>query len=215
MLLLTAVQQAAEATEKATTTPADYINMGIGIATAVTALLIALFRFKDRAELASKIGAIDEALKIMPDVNQCLDTLSRKYVHSVSFRQAKDLVFNACATSELIIKCWCCRFMRKGMPAFDDSMWSVQKTTKGQYLATIDRLDGFEYKGHPIKDFVLKEDFEAIAEEIETNIRNYAEMRDVETMLAAAFSNIVRAACERMNNTNGVAATNNGGTTDG
>jgi hypothetical protein len=234
------IAQAAPKVAEQTIGPGHYINMGIGLVTAVTALIIAIHRFLERKKIEATVKKIGEALEhleelktsvtvgtermddlqhsleIMPDIQQCLDVMAKEYESSVSYYQANDLVFNACATSELVIRCWLCRFIRAGKPAFDKAGWDPKDTVMSQFHDCHDRLRGFAYKGIPLEDFLDEDLFTEFSEHIVENIRGYENMEEVGKMISNRMNKIHRKTAEHISKSQPVNKEDTtGGTTNG
>lgn len=171
------------------------------IVTAVASVILFILRKKDKDAtdtVGLRLDDINTKLEVMENVEECLQTIARKYRLNVTHEQAGKLIEQAYHVAELNIKCWVCRYIRAGHPEFNTGKWCVDEVVLGAYYSTITRLNPFSYQGDSLNEIVEKGEFEWLNNRLKEVIHKYDDVNDAKERVRNEIAKMVTRALERL-----------------
>ena len=168
---------------------------------ALVSVVLFLLRRKDkqvRDAFQLRLDDINTKLEVMENVEECLQTIARKYRLNVTHEQAVSLLEQAYHVAELNIKCWVCRYIRAGHPEFNKGKWCVDEVVMGGFYSVSNRLSSFAYQGESLNELVMKGEFEWLNNRLKEVIHKYDSVSDAKERVKSEIDKMVIRAKERL-----------------
>lgn len=171
------------------------------IVAASVSIILFFMRRKDKkvADLTGiRLNDIDEKLEVMESIEECLQTIARKYRLNITHEQAGKLIEQAFHIAEINIRCWVDSYIRAGHPEFNTGKWCVDDVVMGGYYSMLTRLGPFSYKGDNLNELAEKGEFEWLNNRLKQVIHNYDDANDAKERVTNEVAKMVARALERL-----------------